>query len=404
MGCSSSQTEQAQKRAELRSRTREAFKVAQAKADPADSDSSLFRVDRNKALKLSREWVFNFNLKHSGEKVKAEEVVSDTVKLLQRWPRGQGAGELLLTPSPNRQPIEKRGVKLSWLQAAWNYMVSSTEKHLISTRMFVELMVRPLLVEGGPESDHLCLLDFVPLAFRAEPNIYVCHTWDGYFRHLLVFPENVKKNWPADSSCWLDFFSIPQADEGPNADLLSDVKKTIQTIGRTVVVFPGDGTPDFAILPVKRSWCVYEIVTSERDAIDFRVGLHGDLDDVEFHTAVVQLIEDLDVAQCKASYESDETKLIDEMRETRKDTELNSKLKAICRQAFAKRYEAVPMTPKITQRVERADSRLSNGSNRGRINSLSDLYSINLREVQVSAEAQAPEASQSSNPNPNPNF
>jgi hypothetical protein len=365
MGCRHSSTEDIEK-----------TPVTISSSTPGPADNNInntsdklakFRVDSLLAEALSKEWIHTFAIKDGETKVTLDMVLKDTLSLLRGWPRGYAAGAFLLKPEISDLPIKERGVKLSWLLAAWNHMTAATQRHLISTRMFVELMARPLVRNEGGED--VTLFDFIPTIYRATPKVYVCHPWDGYFRHILFFPDNLKKQWPADSAVWIDVFAIPQADDSPNSDRLELIRDTITTIGRTVAVFPGDGTPEFAVLTAVRSWCIFEMLTTLRDSLDFRVGLHGDLNDIDFHTKVVQFIDSISVESAKASFNADKDE-IDSLLCSNGADGPNSQLRQITRMAFAKRYEAIPTTPTMNARL----SSNSQHSSRGRMNSLSDMY------------------------------
>ena len=95
------------------------------------------------------------------------------------------------------------------------------------------------------------------------------------------------------------------------------------------------------------------MLVSSRETLDFRVGLHGDLNDAVFHTTVVQLIEELTIEQSIATFEADSVAIQKELLENAKENELQ--LRTLARMAFAQRYEAVPTTPTLS-------TRLSNGS------------------------------------------
>jgi len=328
----------------------------------APTNNGKLRIDGLLCESLCKTWVTNFKITEGRDPVTVDMVLKDALAALRTWPRGDQAGQLLVRPEPSNVPIAKRGVKVSWLLGAWQHLTGSTQKHLISTRMFVELLVRPILVNEGVES--LSLFDFIPPAFRADPNVFVSHAWDGYFRHLLFYPESLKKVWPTDCALWLDIFAYSQLDDGPNPERLEEVKQTIQSIGRTVVVFPGDGTPEFAILPATRSWCVFEMLSSKRESIDFRVGLHGDLDDVDFHHGVLNLIDGLTVQSATTSFVSDKRAIEGALA---LNDVTNTNLKSLTRLAFAKRYEGVPTSPRLS-------SRLSDRSMGGRLDSMSDIY------------------------------
>lgn len=229
--------------------------------------------------------------------------------------------------------------------------------------MFVELLVRPLLSEEGTD----CLLDYVPVQFRSEfPHVFVSHAWDGMLKHILFFPENLKRQWPADCGVWIDVFALQQLDDGPNFDMVTEIKDLVRDIGTTVVVFPGDGTAEYALLPVLRSWCVFEMFCTAKDSLHFRTGLHGDLNDADFHNSILAYIDTLSIAGLQSTYESDDRAISQHLRLDGAD--VDCLLKQWCKLAMARRYEAVPVTPNLARRISTASVRLS------RFSSLSDIY------------------------------
>lgn len=344
--------------------------AAKKVAQPHHNTNKL-KIDSLLCEQLAKDWVKRFSIKDGGEKVSVDMVLKDSLNMLRNWPRGEQPGCFLETPVESDVPSNERGVKLSWLLGAWQHMTANTSRHLMSTRMFVELFARPLLLGSRSDNEDISLFDYIPLAYRSSPTVFVSHPWDGYFRHILFFPENLKKTWPADSALWIDVFALPQMDDGPNPERLPLIKQTIQSINRTVAVFPGDGNPNFAILPATRSWCVFEMLMTPKDALDFRVGLHGDLNDVDFHTTVVELIDGLSVEKGLSTYADDKTDIDIEL-DPSKAVQNNTALRMLTRAAFAKRYEGVPTTPNI-------NNRLSNGSQnsrRSRMDSMSDIYAV----------------------------
>lgn len=326
------------------------------------------RINETLAKQLCTQWVETFSISDAGEPLTPILVLKDILAFLKTWPRGNEAGQFLPSPLPLEQKdLKSCGIKLSWLHAAWNTMLSKTQFTACSTRMFVELLVRPLLAETNTET----LLEYVPPAFRStHPHVFICHPWDGFFRHILFFPDSLKKNWPADSAVWIDCFCLPQLDEGPNApDLAEEIKQVIHSIGTTVAVFPGDDRDEFALLPVMRTWCVFEMMCTNKEQLLFRVGLHGNLDDVEFHKRILNFIDQLQIQQCKASYESDHNFLFAELlRDFPEPASGSVFLQQCARNAFAVRYEQVPLTPTL---VRSLSGSLHNSS---RVHSLSDVY------------------------------
>ncbi|KAH9258350.1 hypothetical protein BASA81_003399 [Batrachochytrium salamandrivorans] len=321
-----------------------------------------FKIDQSLAKTMCTSWVSTFGIDQLNEPFSADDVLKDVSALLRTWPRGNGAGHLLERPVSSSSSIQSRGIKLSWLLAAWQHMNLATKHGLCSTRMFVELLVRPLL--ASTETD--CLLDYVPIQFRGDsPHVFVSHAWDGMLKHVLFYPDNLKKHWPADCAVWLDVFAMEQLDDGPNPEFVDTVKDIVQAMSATVVVFPGDGMPEFALLPALRSWCLYEMHCTAKGQLQFRTGLHGDLNDAEFHNRILAFIDGLDPhQQLSSTYDSDDRAIRQAMG---RSEDIEVAMKQWAKAAMAFRYETVPVTPQLARR-------LSSNVGLNRYSSLSDIY------------------------------
>lgn len=316
------------------------------------SSSASFNYDETRTQELLSDWIKrnNLNSKEWNDRIKEPgSVLGDCLSFFKGWPRGEGAGELTMKPggSAARAPLGSRGVRLEWLQACFTRMRTVTKKSRVPTRAFVELFVRYFLKSNNAANDdELCLHDFIPAKYRCEPSAYVSHPWDGWLRHVLFLPDSLKESvWGSTQGeegnspgVWLDFISHSQLDDGPMDDLVDAVGAIIKAIGKTIVVFPGDGpNSDFTLLPARRAWCVYEM--SQSTALFARVGLRGDLGDLSFHTRTNAAIEALDVRSALASYESDRKVLVRKYED--RAASLEARLRDFCREAFADRYKIV---------------------------------------------------------------
>ena len=91
---------------------------------------------------------------------------------LAAWPRGDGPGELLAEPVPDPDgsftPAELRGVKVEWWEAV------ADRAAFCPTRALVVAFCRPITAEHG-----LALWYWIPPKFRAAPDVFMSHAWDG---------------------------------------------------------------------------------------------------------------------------------------------------------------------------------------------------------------------------------
>lgn len=200
------------------------------------------------------------------------------------WPVGDGAGELLAEPDVDDTPVAERGISREWFEAAWWRMKQDarTEYPKIPTLAFVEGLCLPLA------SKHRCALFFlVPRAFRAKPDTLVTHSWDTWLRHLFFFPQDSRTErhvlWV--DALAMDLHSAPPAD--PSAR-----RAVAQAVPRTLVVLPGDGCVAWSLRVVQRGQCFLEILCAQE--VGLLGGLH-DVQDVDFHAAMVQGLDQLAV-------------------------------------------------------------------------------------------------------------
>ena len=181
---------------------------------------------------------------------------------LESWPRGDGAGELLLEPvghdAAPPTAVEERGVSAEWWLAVAN------RAPFVSTRVFVEAFNKPVT-----RAKSCALWFFVPPRFRRKPACFISHAWDGSLWDIRAPPDA--------PSLWLDTLAINQHPvtspdgEGGAAAAFVDVARigaAVETIGRTVIICPGD----HPVMPFGRSWCLYEIASTPDAALEVRIG------------------------------------------------------------------------------------------------------------------------------------
>ena len=317
------------------------------------------RVDRARLEEMVTQWVHKLKPQAAGSKddLGVDAALADAARLCDGWPLGDGPGQLLPTPvgDPDAHPVGERGISTIWLAAAWQMV-----RHMsVPTRVFAELFV-----PAWTESTQNALWFWVPERFRGRPTCFVSHSWDAWLRQTFYLTKGVerrvcefhdKKNggggggadhsrdstWPC-SSCtfenqplhtvcamcrrardvsgskhendggessgdnqqqlyaWLDTFAITQHRSKRQSQEISLIGKLVRAIGVTVLVIPGTGTPDFAIKPISRSWCVYEIVHTPAGCLVPRAGLHPDIDDISFHQKLAAQIATCDVRGAEA--------------------------------------------------------------------------------------------------------
>eukprot|EP00961_Rhodomonas_salina_P064328 864889-Rhodomonas_salina.1 len=73
--------------------------------------------------------------------------LQDCLRALSSWPRGDDAGELLLTPQLDDTPVSQRGVSAAWCAAAFEWLgsIASAGPHTVSylpTRIFVSALTK----------------------------------------------------------------------------------------------------------------------------------------------------------------------------------------------------------------------------------------------------------------------
>lgn len=180
---------------------------------------------------------------------------------------------------------------MEWLLEVWKWMrrqCGYRRAPIIPTRLFVALFVEPLVLQqstsigGGDdeEKEVIPLYFFLQLQDRGKPAVFLSHGWDSWLRHLLFFsdsslPGQLAAKFTATGKVylWLDIFAIVQhPGSTKQRDQVAKIGHVVKSIGRTCLVVPGHGSPRFALLPARRSWCCFEIAHTQ--ALSARVGLN----------------------------------------------------------------------------------------------------------------------------------
>lgn len=298
------------------------------------------------------------------------------------FPRGERSGQLLLEPVVDNTPLAQRGVSMAWLLDAWHWMrnVTGDLSPVIPTRLFVALFVEPLVsqVQESRGDKHVpALYYFVPLVYRGLPEVFISHGWDSWMRHLLFYPRKsvpgsvfAEAGERADVFLWIDIFAIVQ-DPGSTLQQseISSIGDVVRSIGNTCLIVPGHGSPSFALLPARRSWCCFEIAFTKENQLSARVGLQRDtmiaeqegLSDAhtaaaEFHGRIIANLERLTCVDAE-SMDENEKKGIDALLEKELGLENADRIvRAAILQAFENRYELIGRAQHVKKLYQRAFS------------------------------------------------
>lgn len=219
------------------------------------------------------------------------------LKLLERWPRGDGPGELLHEPvGVGATEVEHRGVSTEW------WVAVASRAPFVVTRVLVEAFIKPVTREAG-----CALWYFVPERFRAPPAVFISHAWSGSAWDIRP---------PATAATmWLDVLAVnqhPATDLGEHSTAglaytdVPRIGKAVAGIARTCVVVPGDRP----LLPFSRSWCLYEIAETPPGALELRIGW-GVWSRAE-QEMLVRSVEALDVTAAATSSPTDK-EMIDQL-------------------------------------------------------------------------------------------
>ena len=186
--------------------------------------------------------------------VRFENARSQVLRGVPRIRRGAGAGEFLETPARSSTPLERRGVAREWI-AAFVLWMHELRLFKLPTRVFIDTFAKLLTAAvggtaDGTTTDGATLFDFIPIAFRCEPQILACHAADDDLYSLLVATQH------AAAAPWLSFIAAsPHTRRDPHA-----VAAVVDACdGGVVVSLAGRGEPDEAIRPLLLSWNLLEI-------------------------------------------------------------------------------------------------------------------------------------------------
>lgn len=207
---------------------------------------------------------------------------------IPRIPRGDGAGEFLEKPRQSSEPLEKRGVATEWVRAFILWM-HNLRLFKLPTRVFIEAFVTLLTSEHQG-----ALYDYIPLAFRCEPQVFACYASDDALYSILVGTQQTQ---PA-AAPWLSFIA---ANLHARRDA-SRVASCVAACEGVVVHLSGKGEPVEAIRPLLNSCCLLEICSAPPPETDpyapprpppLRVAIGGVDDDVERHREIAAAIRAL---------------------------------------------------------------------------------------------------------------
>jgi hypothetical protein len=219
---------------------------------------------------------------------------------LSAWPRGTGAGELLERPIVDDTPPRHRGVSAEW------WLEVARRAPFVPTRIFVEAFVKPVT-----KADLCALWFFIPERFRAKPQdspggVFISHAWDLAMWDIRPDPGSV---------IWLDTLAIVQhraeVPEGaPAKDAypeLMDLCPTVQSIANTLLILGGDV---HGLLPLRRSWCCYELAHTPKGRLRVRAGWSDW--NYRGQQEIRQGIDSLDMSTAQAFDQADK-QMIDEL-------------------------------------------------------------------------------------------
>jgi hypothetical protein len=141
--------------------------------------------------------------------------VETAAMLLEAWPRGDGAGELLREPvGVGTTEVEDRGVNTEWWLAVAN------RAPYVITRVIVEAFIKPVTREAS-----CALWFFIPERFRTKPEVFMSHPWDGSAWDIRP-PMGV-------SGIWLDILAVSQhpvlhrSNSGSHGAVHTDVARSV---------------------------------------------------------------------------------------------------------------------------------------------------------------------------------
>lgn len=302
-----------------------------------------------------KEAVGEETLQEGKEEITQESMRKTCEAICKNFPRGTHCGSLLWDPIVDDTPLEERGVSMRWLNRAlaWMRKVCEDQSPIIPTRLFVALVVEPLVLSS--EEEALPLYFFLPLADRGKPSVFMSHGWDSWLRHLLFLPPTsvpgnlAKQNGPQKTFLWMDIFAIVQ-DPGSTKQQseVAQVGEVVRTIGKTCIVVPGHGSIQFALLPARRSWCCLEIAFTTQNNLSARVGWNKAFFDgsfespenLDYHRRLIQEIGQLKCSNAQTRNEYEKETILDLLEQKHGLEQADLMVRRAILEAFYKRYSS----------------------------------------------------------------
>ncbi len=335
--------------------------------------------------------------------VTLDAAIRDAFVLCEHWPQGEGAGELLAEPVTDDTPVGDRGVSHKWLRAAWKRVKSLAVPTRVFAECFVPAVTArdqsalwfriPPKYRGKPHcfvshswdgwlyhtffltdevngelKRSLVAAAAAAAAAGRRPDGATtsssassagddgladddeddddddgaerqwCGASDGSHNHA----HAVRRLGPDMLFSWLDVFAVTQHKSAVQSAEVGSIGTLVRDIGLTVLVLPGDGPTGFAIRPVFRTWCIYEIINTPEDRLVARAGLHLPLTDLDYHRCLCSSIASLSVEDARAFYPEDKARIDGLVVETMGSFEnASAVVRAECLRAFRNRYAFV---------------------------------------------------------------
>lgn len=241
-------------------------------------------------LLMLREWRYEQSVVAS---LVDEEAV---MRFVIQWPRGQGAGELLDAPLPDRRQLEDtklsgRGVSARWLEAVARRLRGGGVR--LSTRMFVDLVVRSVCGARG------ALYFFLPKAFRGRPSVFIAHSWDAPLDELMCAGRGDKE----DVFLWIDVFAADLHPSAPHLDV-NAVVRVVDKCANTKLLVSGSGPAYSALEGMHDSWSA--LAVSETPEPQLRVRVHATHEDFELHRSYARKISAFSLAAVRTKSAADQ--------------------------------------------------------------------------------------------------
>lgn len=220
--------------------------------------------------------------------------------------------------------------------------LTKEELSRITTRQVYERYITPLF-RGSKVSLCQHLQEHHP-TFVGESNVYIIHSWNGSFYHLVDsltshFREKLSLSSSSVSSSlsssnyylWFDVFSINQYTiPFMDVDWWRQLKYLINQIGHTVLVLCPWDRPHEKCYPLQRTWCLYELYCVSQSKKIFNVAMprrHKERFIKALHSnyeSIDRMIGTIDLELTKSSLPHDKDRVIDFVKKMDGLQKLNS--------------------------------------------------------------------------------